>query len=549
MSIKGATHIACPREDCESSDGATTYPDGSIFCFVCERRSKPDGTPWKQQRKDPLAQYISCKPSNDVPEMALLPGSPTALKDRCISEKTCAVYEYLMGSSGADNEAHIANYRDEHGVVVAQHVRTHGKQFRWINRQKYKLQLFGQHLGSDGTLILTEGQIDAMSVYQVLQEGNTPGPRYVVASIDSVGQAKKAVQSQLQWVEGFDRVVIFLDQDEHGKPAARQIAQLVGKRAAIVSNFGFKDANEALKEGDKAAILNAITNAKKYRPPSVVKPSDFLQEVYWPDDLPSIEYPWKGWNEWTGGMRPGQLVMVSGGTGIGKSEVTRAIALSLAKKQIPVAYMALEEDCPTTVSRIISQEIGEPFHLESKAARRKRDHLDIQQAIAVYDPYLFLHKGFACDDFEEFVSTVKHYVLSEGCRVVVLDHFSLIADGIALEVDQRRAIDRCIKELKALCVELKFSMVVVCHLSRTGGVPAERGGVPELADLRGSHSLAQIPDLVVMLSRDIDGKTDDEERTTWCWCKKNRHSGRVGLMNQLFYGRDCILMERTPISS
>ena len=65
-----------------------------------------------------------------------------------------------------------------------------------------------------------------------------------------------------------------------------------------------------------------------------------------------------------------------------------------------------------------------------------------------FAPNLLLLDKFGSDSMESFISTVKHYVLNEECRVVFLDHFSLLADGIALNVDQRRAIDKAIKDLK-----------------------------------------------------------------------------------------------------
>ena len=68
--------------------------------------------------KDPLAQYMSDKPSNDVPEQALLNGKPQKLEDRNISERTCTLYDYLVGVSGTDSAAHIAQYRNDQGVVV-----------------------------------------------------------------------------------------------------------------------------------------------------------------------------------------------------------------------------------------------------------------------------------------------------------------------------------------------------------------------------------------------------------------------------------------------
>ena len=151
---------------------------------------------------------------------------------------------------------------------------------------------------------------------------------------------------------------------------------------------------------------------------------------------------------------------------------------------------------------------------------------------------------------ESFVSTVKHYVLNEECRVVFLDHFSLLADGIALNVDQRRAIDKAIKELKELAMELDFTFVVVCHLSRAQGMAQshEEGGEPKLSELRGSHSLAQIPDYIWMLARNPIGQLTTQHNIMLAEEKTNQ--GRGGNDEQLeFLPKVCRFNEefaRTP---
>ena len=498
--------------------------------------------------KDPLAQYMSDKPSNDVPEQALLTGKPQKLEDRCISERTCTLYDYLVGVSGTDSAAHIAQYRNDQGVVVAQHIRAHGKQFRWVNRPKgLKLQLFGQHLGSEGTLILTEGQIDAMSVYEVMR-AHRAHARFVVASIhDGAASAKKTVKDQLQWVLGFKRVVIFMDQDEPGQKAAAELATIIGPTAAVVGSLPYKDPNDAWRAGDAQAILEAINNAKKHRPEAIVHAPDLLEDILHPKNAEGLAYPWAGWNAYTRGMKPGQLVMLSGGTGIGKSLFTRSIALHLAREGTKVAYIGLEEDCQTSLERMLSEQlaVSPAFHLDTTQQRENRDPEVIKEALSCFAENDYFLDKFGSEDFDSCVAAVKHYVLSENCKVVVLDHFSLLADGISLATDQRRAIDRCIKDLKTLCVELQFTMVVVCHLSRSGGYgPShEEGGEPTLAELRGSHSLAQIPDFVVMLTRNPRADDHVEKNTTQCFLKKNRVKGELGLMSKLHYQADCTFYE------
>lgn len=473
----------------------------------------------------------------------LLSGVPMALATRRISQRTARLYDYLEVSyRGAVAQA--ANYRNEHGLTVAQHLRYGGKQFAWLGRDgKPKMQLFGQHLGSDGTLILTEGEIDAMSVYECLYKHRHKN-KFVVASIpDGAASARKSCKEQLQWILGFKRVVIFMDTDEPGRKAAADLADLIGPTAAVAAGFPYKDANEAWAADDFNSIIEAINNARRQRPDAIVHAPDLLGKILKPEHRFGLPYPWEGWTRMTEGMKPGQLVMVSGGTGIGKSLFTRSIALNLAKAGTKVAYIGLEESCETSLERMLSEELGynPGFHLDRPEDRERRNPDEIKQALDRFAPNLYLLDKFGSDDFDTFVATVKHYVLAEECQVVVLDHFSLLADGIALATDQRRAIDRCIKDLKTLCVQLNFTMVVVCHLSRNSGIgPShEEGGEPTLAELRGSHSLAQIPDFVIMLVRNPRSEDKVEANTTSCWLKKNRVKGELGLMSKLHYLPSC----------
>lgn len=464
-------------------------------------------------------------------------GKCQTLPHRNLGSDVCRVYGYSVGEyQGKRTE--IAEYRDSSGSIVAQHIRLDPKAFRWIGKTSIKeLQLFGQHLGSSGTLILTEGEIDAMSVYEALRQYSVIKGRWCCASIASgAGSAQKQIQeaANLDWVLGFTRIIILFDQDESGREAAKKVAELIGPKAAIAEDFPYKDANAAWVQKDGAAIRHAIISARVHRPPSIVHAADIRERILNPDIVKGLEFPWQGWNEKAPtGMRPGELWLISGGTGIGKSLFTRSIAVNLLRKGVKVAYVGLEESIETTLDRMVSELMGETFYLYNKEQRQSAKER-ANQALDILTPNLLLMDQFGGDSFDTFVNNVRYYVLAEECKIVFLDHFSLLADGIALGTDQRRAIDKCIKELKTMAVELGFTLVCVCHLSRdnSGSRPAEEGGEPHLAQLRGSHSLAQIPDYIVMLQR--NPSLDDAERNvTSCWLKKNRVSGELGLMSRL----------------
>ena len=498
-------------------------------------------------KPDPLAGYGSSRmdAAETQVETPLPAGTYCELSDRAIGQSTCRLYDYQSGLKNG-RPAHFAHIKDQQGRNVATHIRSLPKQISWKGSPQ-GTQLFGQHIGSGSHLIITEGEIDAMSVYEaycVRSKG------IVAVSITSgVNACINNLKANLKYIESFDRVTVFFDADDVGQKWAAKAVELIGPKARLVTGLGYKDANEAWVARDGDAIRRAIDNAGRHTPEGVVQAVDLLDAVLNPEEDRGIEPPWQGWKMATEGYKPGELWLIAGGTGIGKSLFTRSMALDLACKGTKVAYIGLEEKASTTLERMLSEKLGVPFHLQSTDVRNELKE-EVVDAMKQFAPNLLLLDKFGSDSMESFISTVKHYVLNEECRVVFLDHFSLLADGIALNVDQRRAIDKAIKDLKTLAMQLKFTFIVVSHLSRDTGMGAafEEGGEPSLSHLRGSASLGQIPDYIWMLQR--NPKDEQQPNTTSCWLKKNRIKGEVGMMSKLeFLPKVCRFKEefaRTP---
>lgn len=83
-------------------------------------------------------------------------------------------------------------------------------------------------------------------------------------------------------------------------------------------------------------------------------------------------------------------------------------------------------------------------------------------------------------------------------------------------------------KLRALVEESKFSLILVSHLKRPEGNRGfEDGLAPNLSSLRGSAALSQLSDMVIGLSRNLQG---EEKHTTTVTVLKNRFSGKPGLL-------------------
>ena len=178
-------------------------------------------------------------------------------------------------------------------------VKTKDKDFYWDGKNTDH-QLFAQHLFPDtgSRLTLYEGELDAASGYQAM-------PTWPHMSVpNGAAAAKKDFQKVLDLAQGYETVVFFFDNDSAGIKAAEECAALLPPGKAKIARMDkYKDASDALQQGDMEAIRKAIWDAKTYRPDGIVAATDLLDLITTPEPPSAHEYPFKGLNEKLHGIR------------------------------------------------------------------------------------------------------------------------------------------------------------------------------------------------------------------------------------------------------
>jgi twinkle protein len=345
-----------PCPGCGSRDNLGRYSDGHAYCFSssCSYYEKRDG-----EVAERLSSDAASRPRRETfnPIHYEILGLPK----RGLSEKTCRHWDYGVGEfNGAP--CHFSHYRDPTTrELVAQKVRTAGKDFPVLKADGAKLPLYGQHLwrGDRRSLIVTEGELDAMSVSQV-QDHKYP----VVSLSGGAGNAVNDIKRHYEWLCEFDKIVLMFDDDQPGREAAEACAELLpcGK-VFIASIEGYKDANEALVDGKPSAITSAFWNAKPYQPDGIFTLDDIEEEVLAPVVLGR---PWflPTLTELTFGRRDGEVIYFGAGTGVGKTDFfTTQICHDVLDLGIPTACIYLEQPPAETGKRIAGKAAGKQFHI------------------------------------------------------------------------------------------------------------------------------------------------------------------------------------------
>ena len=160
-------HTSCNA--CGSSDANGVFDDGHTFCFSCNTYTEGEEPGGEGDDTGPA----KVRNKGATQQAGLLKGKPEAIPARGLTHETCKKFGYLVGQHKGQ-QVQMAVYRDKNGKPVAQKLRTKDKRFTIIGNHK-GVALFGSHLWSSGKkLVITEGEIDAMSVSQV-QNNKWPG--------------------------------------------------------------------------------------------------------------------------------------------------------------------------------------------------------------------------------------------------------------------------------------------------------------------------------------------------------------------------------------
>ena len=202
-------HIPCP--ECGSSDANSIYSDGHQHCHKCGYHTFADST-------------VS---HNHHVHHVQLEGSAGRLQSRNISEKTCELFKTYKDGSGLLRHY----YFNSSGKVVGAKVRTKDKQFRCEGEVSslFGMQNFRHKTTSRASkLVVAEGEMDAMAIWEAQ-------PNWDVVSIpNGAPAAKKAFQKNYEWINHYDKVVIFFDNDEAGQKGAKEAASVLPPGKAYI---------------------------------------------------------------------------------------------------------------------------------------------------------------------------------------------------------------------------------------------------------------------------------------------------------------------------
>ena len=543
MSSNGVakTHQSCPV--CKHKKCLTVFTNGTAWCHshCIEGQDKP----FKYNE-----EAIEAKVTQKIMNADNSRYSFGALTDRKIAEDTARKYGVKVTYNYEGKVAeHMYPFYSENTLTATKIRTVSTKDFRWTGSAT-EAGLFGEHLFKSGGkyLLVTEGECDAMASYELM------GSKWPVVSIKGgASSAVKDIKNSLEFVEGFEFVVICFDKDKAGREASKKVARILKPGKAKIMNLpnGFKDPNEMLEANEHQKFLQSFWDSKVYTPSGVINISELRKKFHDREQRESVPYPWQGLNKKLYGLRQGELITLTGGTGLGKSSVTRELEHHLIMNTTDnVGVISLEEDWRRTVDGILSIEANARLYIDQEREKFSKEELDDLFNV-LYDGEnrnrVWVHAHFGTNSIEEIFSKLRFIIIGCGCKWVVIDHLHMLVSAVH-EGDERRAIDDIMTRLRSIVEETGAGLILVSHLRRVSSDKGHEQGIEvSLSHLRGSQSIAQLSDCVIALERNQQSDDEEESNTTQLRVLKSRYTGDVGIASALLYDHDTGRLSEKPL--
>lgn len=427
-------------------------------------------------------------------------------------------------------------FRD--GKLVAEKMRALPKIF-WQSKGNQKCLYGLDDLKNADEIIITEGEIDKLSFEEA-------GIRSA-ASVQ-MGCSTKFQAPDLAILAGSPRprVVLAVDGDSAGQECCKNLAaQLKWRRCyKVIWPEGCKDANEVLLKYGAAKLRTLVKEAELIQCPWGNNLSD--EETFkkvnaridgtMDEELVCGVKP--GWTSLDRLWRPvpGELTVVTGIPGHGKSEFLLSLVVNLSKLH---GWRALLFAFEATVDNLVRQMFLKAKHTV-RELQDSDENKEYQKVLNWVDDHIIVESEFAAEDdvtLDGILKTAVTYVKEENVNLLVIDPYNFI-ERSQEEVKELEHvyIGTLLQRLRRFAEEHRLHVIIVAHPTKASQWD---GAKPNLYSIAGSSNWFNKTDNGIVLHRrefeDESGRmTPTNQLEIRVEKVRNREAGQLGKTTLVF---------------
>jgi replicative DNA helicase len=201
----------------------------------------------------------------------------------------------------------------------------------------------------------------------------------------------------------------------------------------------------------------------------------------------------------TGGWQAGQMIVVAGRPGMGKTAVMLHFAKSAAMAGTAVCFYSLEMSDVGLTDRLLLSECdieADNFRQGRMVAREWESITEAQAKLSA----LPVHINDKAAVTVQYIARNARYMHRQGkCGMVMVDYIQLAVGNEGRNKNRENIVREISASLKVLAKELSIPVVALAQLNRS--VEDTRDKRPMLSDLRESGAIEQDADVVLLLCR------------------------------------------------
>lgn len=511
-------------------------PDGRVtgFCFSC-KQYEPDPLGGNTMEKAGIERTAK-SPEEIQKELEEIGTYPVA-GFRGIHKKTVGYFgcHVSLDEERQENvEVHYYPYREIGGEGVGGYkVRVvDGKKIFSLGSMKnvYPFGWTEAIAAGSPRLYITEGEIDAMSLFEELMKKNKQSAQYadnipaVVSIPHGAASASRDIGKILPELrKHFKEVVLVFDQDDAGRAAVEDVLRILPE--AKVATVPGKDVNDCVVNGHIKALINAVMfNATIPKNTRLVYAEDLFEAAKKPAEY-GLSWPWKETTKKTRGIRFGETIYIGAAQKMGKSEVVNAIGAHLIKEHGLKIMMAKPEEANAKTVKLLAGKIAEAIFHDPEIPFDEPAYdkaCDIMRGKVVL-LNLYQHLGW-----ETLRADIRAAAV-QGVKAVFIDPITNLTNGMDAATANTK-LQEIAQELAAMALDLDIVIFIFCHLRNPeSGIPHERGGKVLSSQFAGSRAMARSCNYMFGIEGNKDPDLPEDDRN----CRQlvlleDREFGEVG---------------------
>jgi replicative DNA helicase len=230
-----------------------------------------------------------------------------------------------------------------------------------------------------------------------------------------------------------------------------------------------------------------------------------------------------------GGFRPGQLIILAARPGNGKTAMALNIAANRAENAISTLFVSLEMEAIELAFRMIASKAAiDSRKLMNNDDFKGKEEIRVNKAAVEIEASRLRIDDVPGQSLMKIAANARRLKQRDNLELLVIDYLGLINETATRNQNTVDVLTKISNGLKRLAKELKIPVLALHQLNRSSEHEERK---PRKSDLRGSGSLEQDADIILLLHTEM--KEDDVAGVVEMIVAKNR-GGKTGTVKFWF---------------